>query len=123
MSDTPFTNNDFTPPLGAGGVSGEPSDAEGRPFAEKAASKAARAGARMADQIGESAGRPVSQAGDAIAQGVDAAQTKMQELQDWADDQHELARAQVRSHPTTSVATTFVAGVALGLLLGVCVRR
>jgi ElaB/YqjD/DUF883 family membrane-anchored ribosome-binding protein len=120
MSDSPFTNTDFTPPPGAGG---EPSDAEARPFGERLSSKAAKAGTRMADQIGESAGRTVSQAGDALAQGVDAAQTKMQELQTWADDQHEMARERVRSHPTSSIAATFVAGVALGLLIGLTSRR
>jgi ElaB/YqjD/DUF883 family membrane-anchored ribosome-binding protein len=101
MSDTPSASSSFS--TGSGVGEGTPAGAgrEPRGFASPERRQAA-----------------LDQASSAIAAGVDTATARMQDVQKWADEQHQTARMQIREHPMTAVAVTFGAGMLLGMLLG-----
>jgi ElaB/YqjD/DUF883 family membrane-anchored ribosome-binding protein len=116
MSDTPSTSSpDKTPNVGtgmgtAGGAAREP-----RGFGPGSTAQAQSK--EQLDRAARTARSAVDQAGAAFSTGMDSAQARVQDLQDWAGHQQETARERIREHPLTSVAVTFGAGMLLGMLL------
>jgi ElaB/YqjD/DUF883 family membrane-anchored ribosome-binding protein len=105
MSDTPSASS--TTPTGAGAGEGTPTGASREPRAFSSSMNQAERRQAALDQ-----------ASSAISAGVDTATAKMQDVQRWADEQHQTARMQIREHPMSAVAITFGAGMLLGMLLG-----
>jgi len=104
MSDTPSASStNFSTGSGAG---------EGTPAG------AGREPRGFSTSTGQGRQAALDQATSAIAAGVDNATARMQDVQRWADEQHQTARMQIREHPMTAVAITFGAGMLLGMLLG-----
>jgi ElaB/YqjD/DUF883 family membrane-anchored ribosome-binding protein len=107
MSDTPSASSTNSP-LGAG-------------TGEGAASSASREARNFANTTGQRASQAASAAVDkasaALSTGMDTAQARMKDFQQWAGVQNETARERIRESPMTAVAVTFGAGVLLGLLL------
>jgi hypothetical protein len=54
-----------------------------------------------------------------LVAGIETAQAKAEEVQRWAKQKEDTARAHVRAHPISSCATVF----GLGLILGLLARR
>jgi ElaB/YqjD/DUF883 family membrane-anchored ribosome-binding protein len=106
MSDTPSASS-TTPPFGSGAGEGTPSGAAREPR-----------GFSTSTVQGDRTQARLDQASSAIAAGVDNATAKMQDVQRWADEQHQTARVQIREHPMAAVGITFGAGMLLGMLLG-----
>jgi ElaB/YqjD/DUF883 family membrane-anchored ribosome-binding protein len=105
MSDTPSASS-TTPPTGSGAGEGIPSGAAREPRG-------------FSSSVGQDRRQAtIDQASSAIASGVDTATARMQDVQRWADEQHQTARVQIREHPMAAVAITFGAGMLLGMLLG-----
>lgn len=102
MSDTPSSSS-TTPPSGSGAGQGAPREPRG--FSSST-------------RQGDRAQATLDQASSAIAAGVDTATARMQDVQKWANEQHQTARMQIREHPMTAVAITFGAGMLMGMLLG-----
>ena len=115
MSDTPSTSpTDKSPNLGtamgqgtAGGAAREP-----RGFASGTPTPG-----EVKAQFGQAAQSAVDQASAALSSGMDTAQAKMQDMQDWASQQQDTARARIREHPLTAMAVTFGAGMLFGMLM------
>lgn len=116
MSDTPSTSStDKSPNVGmgqgtAGGAAREPRGFAPGSTAQGQAKEQFNRAARTAQSA-------VDQAGAAFSSGVDNAQARIQDIQDWANQQQDTARERIREHPLTSVAVTFGAGMLLGMLL------
>jgi ElaB/YqjD/DUF883 family membrane-anchored ribosome-binding protein len=104
MSDTPSASS-TTSTTGAG--EGTPSGAAREP--RGFSTSTSQADKRQA---------AIDQASSAISAGMDTASAKMQDVQRWADEQHQTARMQIREHPIAAVGVTFGAGMLLGMLLG-----
>jgi ElaB/YqjD/DUF883 family membrane-anchored ribosome-binding protein len=112
MSDTPSASS--TTPTGSGSGSGSGSGA-----GEGISSGAAREPRGFSASAGQDRRQAtIDQASSALAAGVDTATARMQDVQRWADEQHQTARVQIREHPMAAVAVTFGAGMLLGMLLG-----
>lgn len=105
MSDTPSAST--TSPTGSGAGQGTPSGIPREPR-----------GFSTSTNQGDRAQAALDQASSSIAAGVDTATARMQDVQRWANEQHQTARMQIREHPVTAVAVTFGAGMLLGMLLG-----
>jgi ElaB/YqjD/DUF883 family membrane-anchored ribosome-binding protein len=106
MSDTPSASS-TTPPIGSGAGQGTPSGAPREPR-----------GFSSSTNQGDRTQAALDQASSTIAAGVDTATAKMQDVQKWANEQHQTARIQIREHPMAAVAITFGAGMLFGMLLG-----
>jgi ElaB/YqjD/DUF883 family membrane-anchored ribosome-binding protein len=106
MSDTPSSSS-TTSTTGSGVGQGTPSGAAREPR-----------GFASSTTPGDRTQAALDQASTTIAAGMDTASAKMQDVQRWANDQHQTARMQIREHPVAAVAVTFGAGMLLGMLLG-----
>ena len=106
MSD-PLSASSTTPPTGSGAGQGTPSGVLREPR-----------GFSTSTSQGDRTQAALDQASSAIAAGVDTATSKMQDAQQWANEQHQTARMQIREHPMAAVAITFGAGMLIGMLLG-----
>jgi ElaB/YqjD/DUF883 family membrane-anchored ribosome-binding protein len=108
MSDTPSASS-TTPSSGSGAGEGTSSGVGREPRAFSGSGTMSQTDRRQA---------AYDQASSAISAGVDTATAKMQDVQRWADEQHQSARLQIREHPMAAVAITFGAGMLAGMLFG-----
>jgi ElaB/YqjD/DUF883 family membrane-anchored ribosome-binding protein len=105
MSDTPSASS-TTPPTGSGAGLGTPSGIAREPR-----------GFSTTTNQGDRTQAAFDQASSTIAAGVDTATARMQDVQKWANEQHQTARMQIREHPMAAVGITFGAGMVVGMLL------
>ena len=81
-----------------------------------------KAGEHIADSVRE-ASRVTTAVADVIEDGVGMAKRAAKQGGDAAEDFVNQSRRYIRRDPLTSVAATLVAGVAVGLLTGLAIRR
>jgi ElaB/YqjD/DUF883 family membrane-anchored ribosome-binding protein len=118
MSDTPSTSStDKSPNLGTGMGQGTAGGAAREPRGFAPGSTAQGQSKDQIDKAARTARSAVDQAGTAFSSGMDNAQARMQDIQDWASQQQDTARERIREHPLTSMAITFGAGMLFGMLM------
>ena len=111
MSDTPRTPS--TDPKSMGSSVNETTSG----VAREAREFASGATGQPRTRAGRAAQSTVDQASAALSSGMDTAQARLQDLQEWTHQTHETARVRIREHPVTYCAMSFVGGMLVGLLL------
>lgn len=81
-----------------------------------------KAGDHIAQSVHE-ASRITSEAADAVAEGVNVAKCAVKQGRDVAEDFVNDSTRRIKRNPLVAVATTLVAGLALGMLAGLSMRR
>lgn len=111
MSDTPRTPS--SDPKNLGSSVNETTSG----VAREAREFASGATGRPKTEAGRAAQSTVDQASSALSSGMDTAQARLQDLQEWTHQTHETARERIREHPVTYCIMAFAGGMLMGLLL------
>lgn len=107
MSDTPRTPE--SKPFGSGTTETPSASGVARETREFASNKA--------EQAKQQAGKMADKASSAMSSGMDTAQARLQDFQDWSSHQQDSARERIREHPLTYCAMSLCTGMLLGMLI------